>query len=415
MSIYFGSSNTTRYYTCPDHADFTLTGGHTWLAVMAPDLTNTSEPKYLISTGGIDVSNSANLFVTSSGSSLGYSCNGPTVQTTVAMSSGVFTLSYGRRISGNVSAGAINLTTKVHEKSPGATSSNTSNGGTLTIGGRNDLSNTRMFRGWISWVALLNVGLSDADLDALAAGTKKLVDDFNANIVEYWDTTTPSATITGKKKGHVLTRSGTGYGTDGADPLPYSSGSIAITFNGTAPNQSGNVGTLFNFDIKPFFSGTQTPFAYSVQAGTLPVGLSLTNGVITGNPTTAETKSGIVIRGTDSGSATADSNAFSITISTASIVVKGIKIILNTRATLLPVGAMSNITARYWDSPTASGAPLVKTDTATISASGEIVIDIDGATSLPIGGTGYLSLYKQGAAPENDLHFAGRVPVSDIS
>lgn len=71
--------------------------------------------------------------------------------------------------------------------------------------------------------------------------------------------------------------------------------------------------------LASYFSGTKTPFAYSVQSGTLPAGLSLSSstGAITGTPTTAGTSSGIVVRATDSASNTADTNTFSITIDAA--------------------------------------------------------------------------------------------------
>ena len=62
------------------------------------------------------------------------------------------------------------------------------------------------------------------------------------------------------------------------------------------------------------FSGDNTPFTYTVQAGTLPTGLTLTSNVISGTPTAVATQAGIVIRATDSASKTADTNAFEIDI-----------------------------------------------------------------------------------------------------
>lgn len=413
MSVNLGTTNTTRHFTCPDHADFTLAGAHTWIVVMAPYTTDTTNPKYFLSTGTFEAANSANLFVASTTSTIGYAMDGVNVQSTPAMANLEFALCYGRRISTTVSGGEIRLSTQTHNKTATRTDSTTSNGGIVYVGARSDLNTTRFGQGYISWVALLNVGLSDAELAALAAGTTKLVDNHSANIVELWDMTTAAATITGSN-GHVLTRVGTGFGTDGADPLPYTSSATPIAFSGTIANQNGNQGSAFSLDTTTFFTGTETPFTYSVQSGTLPAGLSLSSGVITGTPTTVETQTGIVIRGTDTGPNTADSNSFSIDIAATAVVTKGISIILNNRASLLPVPSVTGITARYWDSATAAGAPLLKTDTASLSSVGLLELDIDSVTSLAIDDLGYLSLYKAGATAADDLHFAGRVPVVDL-
>ncbi|SCX94034.1 hypothetical protein SAMN05216420_101394 [Nitrosospira sp. Nl5] len=380
---------------------------------MAPYTASSTNPKYFLSNGPIDSANAVNLFVASSTSSLGYSMNGPNVQTSVSMTTGQFALCYGRRISGSVRTGEISLSTFTHNQSVARSESGVCDGGNLYIGCRSDLSSTRMAQGHISWVALLSTGLSDADLVALANGTKVLVDDFSANIVELWDMAANAATITGSS-GHVLTRVGTGFGTDGTDPLPYTTGSTTIAFSGTIATQNGNVDSVFSLDVSSYFSGSETPFSYSLQAGTLPAGLSLSGSVISGTPTGVETQAGIVIRGTDTATSTADSNTFSIDIAAAIVSTKGIQITLNSRASLEPVVSVTAITARFWDSATAAGAPLLKTDTASLDGSGVIELDIDSVTSLSVGDYGYLSLYKAGATPADDLHFAGRVPVVDI-
>lgn len=103
----------------------------------------------------------------------------------------------------------------------------------------------------------------------------------------------------------------------GADLAPYPvTGPEAVTFDGAVTNQTGVEGAAFSLDLSTYFSGTETPFTYSVQAGTLPAGLSLNSstGVISGTPTAAGVSSGIVIRATDATPDTADTNSFSITI-----------------------------------------------------------------------------------------------------
>lgn len=106
----------------------------------------------------------------------------------------------------------------------------------------------------------------------------------------------------------------------GGDTATFSApSSTPVAFSGSVSNQTGTEGTAFSLNLSTYFSGTETPFAYSVQAGTLPAGLSLNSstGVISGTPTTAGVSSGIVIRATDATPDTADSNSFSITINAA--------------------------------------------------------------------------------------------------
>ena len=105
-------------------------------------------------------------------------------------------------------------------------------------------------------------------------------------------------------------------GADNQFALVESGASTPVTFSGSVANQTGTEGTAFSLDLSTYFSGTETPFSYSLQSGTLPAGLSLntSTGVISGTPTTAGTYSGLQVRATDAGSLTADSNVFTITV-----------------------------------------------------------------------------------------------------
>lgn len=89
-----------------------------------------------------------------------------------------------------------------------------------------------------------------------------------------------------------------------------------VSFSGPVPTRNGVVGSAASFANASFFAGSLTPFVYTLQAGVLPAGLTLSSstGAITGTPTTAGTSSGIVIRATDTNSNTADTNAYSIVI-----------------------------------------------------------------------------------------------------
>lgn len=72
-------------------------------------------------------------------------------------------------------------------------------------------------------------------------------------------------------------------------------------------------------DFSSRFSGSLTPITYAA-VGTLPAGLSLSSaGVLTGTPTVAGTYAGIIVRATDASANTADSNSFTITVSSASL------------------------------------------------------------------------------------------------
>lgn len=98
---------------------------------------------------------------------------------------------------------------------------------------------------------------------------------------------------------------------------------IAVSFSGTVANQTFVVGVPVSLDLSSFFSGSETPFTYAIQAGTLPAGLSLnaSTGELSGTPTTEESQSGIIVRATDAQSDTADSNAFQISINSDTVAI----------------------------------------------------------------------------------------------
>lgn len=125
--------------------------------------------------------------------------------------------------------------------------------------------------------------------------------------------------------GEVLTCTVTATNGGGSTPrtsaatAPVLAAGVALAISGN-PTTAGNVGTAYTAWSAAAGGGT-APYTYSVQSGALPAGLTLnpSTGQISGNPTTAGTSSGIVIRVTDSAGtpATADLAAFSIVIAAA--------------------------------------------------------------------------------------------------
>lgn len=96
------------------------------------------------------------------------------------------------------------------------------------------------------------------------------------------------------------------------------SGPTPVSFSGTVPTLTGAQGSAFSQSLTSYFSGSLTPFTYSLQSGTLPAGLSLSSGgTISGTPTVGGTYSGLVVRATDTGSNTADTNSFQISLSSS--------------------------------------------------------------------------------------------------
>lgn len=157
------------------------------------------------------------------------------------------------------------------------------------------------------WQVSINSGTSWANVSTGTGGTT----------ASY---TTPATAVTGGSANNgdqyrcVVTDTN-GSTTSNAATLTVTSGVVAVTFTGTVPTQSLSVGTPATISLASYFSGTQTPFAYSVFSGTLPAGLTLntSTGQITGTPSTAGS-AGIVVRATDTSSNTANTNSFTVSV-----------------------------------------------------------------------------------------------------
>lgn len=180
-----------------------------------------------------------------------------------------------------------------------------------------------------------------------------------------------------------------------------------VSFSGTIPTQSATEGTPFSADLSTYFSGTETPFAYAVQSGALPAGLTLNSstGEIAGTPTTPGTASGIVIRATDAGTDTADSNSFSIDVAAADTTAPTLTSPTGTATGQTTAsGTVStdegNGTLYYLASANSSeSAATVKAGSSqSVTATGSQSVSVTGLTA----GTGYYLHYVHTDAASND-------------
>lgn len=94
---------------------------------------------------------------------------------------------------------------------------------------------------------------------------------------------------------------------------------------------------------------------------------------------------------------------------------KGIRIQLHDGST--EQANVTGITALWWDgtTPSSFGSPVVAVSDAATDADGWLELDLDEDTLLDFDDLGFLLLYKAGDTAQDDLIFAGRLAVEDIS
>lgn len=102
---------------------------------------------------------------------------------------------------------------------------------------------------------------------------------------------------------------------------PFTTSGVAVSFvGGPVPDQVATVGVPFSLDVRAYFTGTLTPFTYSLTTGNFTgTGLShdTATSIISGTPT-ATASVDVQERATDTGTNTAVTNLFNITINPAS-------------------------------------------------------------------------------------------------
>lgn len=191
--------------------------------------------------------------------------------------------------------------------------------------------------------------------------------------------------------GYVTATNGGGSDDSNTFPITISAASSPVAFSGTVPAQSGTVGTAYTtLALASYFTGSFTPYTYSVFSGALPGGLSLntSTGEITGTPTTAGSFSAVV-RATDTATNTANTGTISWTILAAMATTASVT--LTTDGTT-PAASLTGLKWAYWDVLTPdlmTTAPLVKGSAETTDGSGVLTVTITGTTKR-VGEVGYL-------------------------
>lgn len=153
-----------------------------------------------------------------------------------------------------------------------------------------------------------------------------------------------------------------------------------------------------------------TGFEYRLYNGT-PAALGTSPATLSG--LSESTGYDIQVRAISANGAGAWSDVFTF-VTDALPTTRGVALTLHTGST--PQANISGIQALWWDTPAPGEAPAYSTITASTDAAGTVTIDLDASTSLGIGDSGFLLLYKlDGTDHQNSLVFAGQVQVVDVS
>lgn len=78
--------------------------------------------------------------------------------------------------------------------------------------------------------------------------------------------------------------------------------------------------------------------------------------------------------------------------------------------------SVTGITAMWWDSSPPTGNPVLTTSSASTTVAGVLALDISGSTSLAVGDSGYLMVYKlDGSDEKNSIAWQGELVVVDTT
>lgn len=292
MAIDLGSGNTSRYYSVPDHADFSLPNGDwAWVTLIYPQ--DSGATKYIISTGTYGSANSFNMFQYG-GAGVGIKVDAlAEVNTTPSATLNTWIWLYGTRRSNNLYVGVIPVGGGTVTESSGlavAAGYNSTTG--PNIGRRSDGTADRHWKGRWGQIAFVSgAGITSAQAAELAKGAPLLSMPFAPQIKFLLHGRTASATVADLISGHVATRQSTGYGTSEEDAqTPYFW--IPQYIRGVAPSGGGEVTgsvAVTNADDTSSASATVTVTASSATTNAADISGGNASPVVVANSATTNT------------------------------------------------------------------------------------------------------------------------------
>lgn len=222
MSINFGESNTTRWYTGDTTALGSITGDFTAIAVIV-GASHAAKSLYYFSIGGMGAAGSINLLhpnvIPRGGIRVQTATSGQVVQTSgdVMVDNGNY-IAFARRKDGNMHCGFLSLSDFSMNKSIEVVNTDVINGQVMAIGELSTSPGSRAVVRAMSAAGLFTRYITDAELIDIAKA-KIGWDAFQSSMYDFWRLSSSTTTITGDK-GTVLTRVGDSWGLDGYDPIP---------------------------------------------------------------------------------------------------------------------------------------------------------------------------------------------------
>lgn len=222
MSINFGETNTTRWYTGNTTTLGNITGDFTALCVIVSHHI-VSKHLYHLSIGGMGAAGSMNLLAPNV-SPLGSvrvqtATSGQGVQTSgTLMVEGGNYITFARRRNGSLHCGFLDIANLSIVTSTAVANTDAITGQSMMIGDLSATPGTRSVVRGMSAAGLFTRYITDAELIDIAKA-KIGWDAFQSSMYDFWRLSSSTPTITGDK-GTVLTRVGDSWGFDGYDPIP---------------------------------------------------------------------------------------------------------------------------------------------------------------------------------------------------
>lgn len=400
MAVNLGTSNTTRYYSAADHADFSLPNGD-WSRIAIVQVQASANPRYIFSTNGFGVANSFNLIISSGSNMVGVRVNTNALwETGAAPPNGTWIVMYATRRSDNLYCGWAQIGGSSVTESAGQSLTAGSDGSVMYFGARSDLDTNRFWLGGMAGAFFSNsYGVTTAEILEIAKGAPVMsVIGHKLNFAAHFHSSSP-ATITGLIGGKTLTKNGSGWAD--LDELmtiyPQSPSLVEASASGNQtllPSLFSNSNTFYTHTL--VYDQTLSPSLFS-NSNAFYAHTITQDGLQTLQP-----------------SLFTNTNTFYA--ATVSQILKGASITLYDVAT--PQASLSSLQVVWFDQQEPKDFTTIVYQTASESTDGSGVLEINlhADTSLSIGQSGFLLVYQlDGVNHEDSLVFAGRVAVSNIS